>query len=481
MQSPDYYITYHKSQFKTPLEIIKKNFKNLQKLIDKQNYQINKLKSEIKAATSPSDKLPLVDKLIELQELFHAKVTQRVKQHVDYLQKFNLRLNRIRHIELLSKKYNDKKILKNMPLPPELVEFYDFEHNLIVNEFLILNKLPYSDKFNDFIDVEIINQGLKIKYEIQNSKNLKILKLWCLENKKSLKLLKVKYPNVIKSDLEFECNFQEFIELVNIGKFGDALLFARRHLLNADSLANVEKISKGSSIIWTKFLLDSIKNSQPDNSEENHLLYYLNTQTSIDFNKANKLFSYYNSITSLNKWNDLAEFFFLNFKLLYGMNRFTKLESLLNISGSVLHTKSCNEIQEKKSNFNSYIYTSRTGRNKSMIKEFLKTECPICSIDLNNILCKLPYSLQIKSNIFEHDDPVMLPNNNIYSFRKLLFYNRMQLLGRERDGDNLQGYLNISKFESVELNNMTIRHITIVDPLTNERYQVDDLRKVFPT
>ena len=69
----NFHIQTHQTQFKIPVELIKKNFKSIQKLIEKQKKQltedINKIK-KIKNLSNES-KLELIQKLIKNFEIFN--------------------------------------------------------------------------------------------------------------------------------------------------------------------------------------------------------------------------------------------------------------------------------------------------------------------------------------------------------------------------------------------------------------------------
>jgi macrophage erythroblast attacher len=507
INNPDHYICFKKAQFKTPVEILKKNFKNLQRLIERQNYLINKTLERINSSTDNKIKLDLINNLIEKQEIFDKKINIRIKQHNDNINKLIIRINKITEIKELYEKFGNlskKKLSSSKNLPKELIKFYQNENNLIIIEYLLLNdfknaiKITENLKLENFIDIEIIQQGLTIKNEIINNKNLKLLKLWCLENKKQLNLLRIQYPHLINSDIEFECNFQEFIELINVGDYGKAIVYARKNLLNNEVCQNFEKISKGSSVIWSKFIIDSI--NQKINLKDFDIFYYYNNSM-INNKSSFKILNVYTKLLSNKRWQDLGDFFLLNFKLLYGMNQFSTLETLLCIGGSVLKTKSCcshsstsniatsdkdNSDNNNNKGFEEFINKESVDSSKKIQNFINASECPICSIELNLITDTLPFSLQPKSNIFE--DPVILPNKNVYSYKQLMFFNKFKF-NNDYGKFNIDGIVgergefDINEFNlnRIEFPDLSLFKVKIQDPITNELFTIGSLEKVFPT
>ncbi|KAG0677337.1 GID complex subunit containing RING finger motif [Pichia californica] len=467
IKSPDFYINYRKSQFKTPIEVLKKNFKNLQKLIEKNNIFLNKQYNQIKKIKNKENKIELINKIIENQQVFKKRLKQRINQHNEFINRLIERLLNINKINELYNKYSGCLINIYDSLPNDLNEFYRNEINILIVEYLIrqFNPNDYSDNnnpsliimnnlnLNKQIDYDIIIQGLKIQDEIVNKKNLKLLKQWCIENKKKLLLIRENNSNLIKSDIDFECDFQEFMEKINNKKYDNALIFARENLSNRELQDKFEKLTSGTSLIWSNFVTDLLLNldSKDKNLNDPFNFYSLSSSSlKMKTNKSIDLLKKLSDNVSTNSWKELGDFFLLNFRILYGMNQIPPIETMLNIGGSVLKT--------------------------------------LCSIELNNIVNPLPYSLHLRSILF--DDPVMLPNGNVYSYSELIFYNRDKLSKIYPNNSNLfngivdnRGDLTISKFDKKNLKFPDIRFFDykITDPSTNESYFVDSLKKVFPT
>lgn len=501
IKNPDFYISLRKSQFKTPIEVLKKNFKNLQKLIEKNNQLIGKLLVNIKSTNDKNEKIKLLNKIIELQENFNKKLSIRVKQHNEYVNRLVLRIERLHYINDLYNKYShlSKKEI-DLGIPKELQEFYRTENNILIVEYLLRQYSPnnhdesnnpgilLAKKFNleKYIDIDIILQGLKIFEEIVQKKNLKLLKQWCIENKKNLKIIKDSFPELITSDIEFECDFQEFMEKINKNEYTQALIYAQKNLTNnGNAIDNFEKISKGSSVIWSKFINETLQNSLKQNKiDKNDPFSYYSADLTIS--TPNQILQVYSKLLSFAKWEELGEFFLMNFRFLYGMSQLSPLVTILSIGGSVLKTKTCihNTSSSSGVNYHNFINSS----NKQSLNKFINsTDCPVCSVELNEITEPLPYSLQTKSNIF--DDPVMLPNKNIYSYKDLMFFNREELVQRTHSSSKHKrivassGDLEIGEFVTGKLKfpDTSLFEKTIMDPMTGELITLGSLEKVFPT
>ena len=84
-------------------------------------------------------------------------------------------------------------IIRHGEVPHNALKQYNNE-----NEDLTKKGIKQAEELREkikTIDYDIIIQGIKIYDEIVINKNLKLLKQWCIENKKNLEFIKIKYPN----------------------------------------------------------------------------------------------------------------------------------------------------------------------------------------------------------------------------------------------------------------------------------------------
>ncbi|OUM52242.1 hypothetical protein BVG19_g1412 [[Candida] boidinii] len=257
LHSIDFLLKLKKSQFKIPIELIKKNLKNLNKLVEKHNHTVLKYVSSIEKLSNSNEnldkKLLLLNKLISLQESYNKKLSFRVKQHNDFVDRLIIRIKYLKtlnhtrtslikgHSKLLQDEnnnndnndnnnntndddvsnssininkaskdstsiiHNDNKTNNGMSFN-EMASYYDGEVNLLLVDYLIKMsndnytpstmesntgvKLAKFLKLDKLLDYDIILQGLNIYHEIKDRKNLKILIDWCNENKDALKLIR---------------------------------------------------------------------------------------------------------------------------------------------------------------------------------------------------------------------------------------------------------------------------------------------------
>ncbi|ODV82548.1 hypothetical protein CANARDRAFT_10452 [[Candida] arabinofermentans NRRL YB-2248] len=513
LNNVDFHLNLKKSQFKTPIEVIKKNFKNLQKLIDKQEILINKNLKLLKSGSlNKSEKLELIKKTISLQETYLKKLKVRVKSHNDFISRLQYRISKLEELKKLNESLkNDENGGGGEGDNDNLNQFYKGEVELLIVDYLLKSsiyntntsiddeltgiQLAKSLKIDKLIDYDVILQGLKIYNEIKEKKNLKILIDWCFENKKNLKLIKEKYN--LNLNIEFETYFQKFIELIKIGDVFNALNIANNYLigyLNEDEHdddnigENFEKIVQGAALLCWNLAENTDKAIADTKSQVSRkALSYYDSNIQTDYNISEN-FKNYKSLLSDDKWTKLADFFLFNFNSLYGIDQDLQICLLLSIGSSSLKTRSCKHRKkdaessndnENDVNFDDYLNLT-SDSNKDGI---LKNDCPICSIDLNELTSSLPFSHQIKTNIFEN--PVMLPNGNIYQFEKLVQFNKSQpkdIFSTKNTGGLTVEYDNEEEEESnKEITMENLELLKIKDPLNGELFDKSDIVKVFPT
>ena len=524
IKNPDHYITLHHAQFKTPIEVLRKNFKNLQKLIEKQNKHLNHLLSQ-----SP---LPIKE-MITSQETFTKKLRIRVKQHNDHVEKLKLRMDRAHRMKQLWDKYGRMTTSQlNEGVPLELLDFYREETNLLIAEYLIHtsnNFVANTDKdvddgggsniavvlakglgVSDLIDTDVIFQGLKIRDQIVNGHSLKLLKLWCIENRKNLKASREQYPERLNDggDIEFECDLQEFLQLIQSNQFDVALMYAKKYLEPFQLEEQIQKVARGGSIAWAKLML-----KDRTDSNEGYKHYYRSRGTrKASVSEVRDLTQKYMMLVSPQRWEQLGDQFISNFKALYGIEERPLLVTMLNIGGSTMKTKACKlsgnieddgkfaDIINQKGTASVHAQTDA----EKLALYYGSSKCPICSPLMKHLLNSLPYTLQTRSNIY--DDPIILPNDHIYSFRELIYLNRSdfnnQNLGVMNDvsnsdytkGDNADsiilaqivepsGKLQISPFDKskVKFSDYVARRGQLTDPVTGQSWSIRSVEKVFPS
>ncbi|CDK24571.1 unnamed protein product [Kuraishia capsulata CBS 1993] len=493
--SVDLHLQLQKSQFKIPVEVIKKNFKSIQKLVEKQSQTTNaQLKGMSAAEITRDQKLAILRKMIQTQELYQKKLAIRVEQHNELVSRLEARIAKFNELDAMKRKYDslEANSLDRETLREEMAVWYREQINLLIAGYLVKTstnssvpsntgvKLARRLKMDKLLDYDVILQGLHIYNEIKNNNNLQVLIDWCNENKKVLKKVReeaeVDDPtNSATSNsgsLDFETYFQNFIELIKKQHMYEALDIARKYLVGSvheattapsadsgktaeDEDENFKKIQSAAGLLlFNSINIDEVfkdfkHGSSSEGSKESPLAFYDPNRAA--YSKISSNFKPYKDLLSPEKWETLADFFLYNYNLIYGIEQSCEFLVMLSIGISALKTRSClghdyqlkspnvQPAEDKKRLLSKIMHLEKSGKetltdDKEIgFDEFTQAavdgrnietsvhahnNCPICSIELFQLSSLLPNSHQIKSNIFEN--PVKLPNGNIYNLEKLL-------------------------------------------------------------
>lgn len=144
--SPDSYLALRSSQFKVPLELARKNLRNIQRLNKKHTSTLRvRLKRLQNKKLSKAQKLEAIDKLINLQKSFRKEIARRAKHHNEFVSRLVVRAERLANFEDLVKearKYQNEK---------------DLEEQLGSSSSLFV------DSNNDMTDTSNRNEGVSFK------------------------------------------------------------------------------------------------------------------------------------------------------------------------------------------------------------------------------------------------------------------------------------------------------------------------------
>ncbi|KAG7899581.1 hypothetical protein KL907_004933 [Ogataea polymorpha] len=499
IHSVDFHLQLKQSQFRTPIEVLRKNFKSIQKLVEThKSYCISQIKL-IENTPNKKEKLDLIDAAIQKQEMFNYDIERRVEEHNKYISRLKIRLHKLKQFQTF---YDDhKKDLSSEEALTKYASLYREEINLLLIDFLL--KSSFMDQahldgqnsgvflakklgLDNLIDYDVILQGLEIYNEIRFHKNLKILIKWCTENKKSLK--SIQDENDPNSSLKFETYFQSFIEHVKLGELSKALEIASEYLVNfldTNVDDNLYKIASGAALLcWNRtYLNDTIQLSLNRDHERTSSFYdqSMNMVSQIQGNV-----SPLKELLEESKWSKLADFFLFNYNSIYGISQKPDLLLLLSVGSTALKTRSClrsstlSQVSTNDINFDDYLIDTRNKDGRPAIHN----ECPICSPDLYELTHDIPFSHQIKSNIY--DNPVMLPNGNIYQYDRLISksfnisgenFERSKLMPMQLSKELKDSIGILGKNESSGL----LDNYELLDPLTGEVFKREQITKVFPT
>ncbi|KAK6459571.1 CTLH/CRA C-terminal to lish motif domain-containing protein [Scheffersomyces xylosifermentans] len=498
--SLNFHIQTHSTQFRIPTELIKKNFKAIQKLIEKQKKQLTddiaKIKKNSKIPTAM--KLEMVRKLIKSFESFQKKLKLAVAKDEELQSRL---LARMEHLALLNnyclaqerpvssnkedadekepsaaKEDNDKYLdLRN----PNLITWYRDQTNLLIIDYLIksntrtdhnigillLKNLAESNpKYRKLIDFDLFESFNKVYLSIMEDHDLTLVIAWFNENRNFLKKA--------NSNLEFEINYCKFLTLIDNGDVNEAIKFSS---LNLSSYGNINNY-KSSDLPNYEHNFNRLK-------EIGGLLVYMAINEKNKAKTENIAFSSnvlinsprfheYEKLLSNERWDSLSQCFIENFTKLYGISRNYPIFIYLSAGLSSLKTKSCYHNTENTifrdasslsvSGENIYkkdlaVLTDKKYRGPNQYYKLLNkiNNCPVCSPELYRLSRNLPYA-QLITSIF--NNPFKLPNGNIYPFDKLL--------------NPSEKYLSEK--------NTLLRMGKIKDPLTREIFLIDNCIRVYP-
>ncbi|KAG7193400.1 GID complex subunit containing RING finger motif [Scheffersomyces spartinae] len=478
----NFQIKARQTQFRIPTELRKKNFKHVQKLIEKQKRQtmedIKKLEKNSLMPTSM--KLEMVRKCIKSFEQYQVKLKQAIKKDEEYCDRLNARVDNLVEVSNYTldglshgAESNDDSLkleavgTEDQILDfrnPSLISWFRNEADLLIADYLIktaknpkeniglafLNRLksttfPQIDKLIDF---DLFEQLNKVYVSIVRDHDLTLVVNWFNDNRTLLKK--------INSNLEFEINYCKFLSLVESKQLHEAVKFSEVNLSPYGIKANYQ-ISD----------LQNYENNLAKLKENGGLLLFLaveqNSNSKLKYShlclNENQRFQEYRKVFSKERWESLSRCFVDNFTTMYGIPKNYPLFIYLSAGLASLKTKSCyrnhansifnqNVVSDQAVTDRTY-YLARGPNNYYKLLEKVN-ECPVCSPELYQLSNNLPYA-QLITSVF--NEPYVLPNNNIYPFEKL------------------------SKLAAAE----SLLHTgQIRDPLTLEQFYVEQCFRVYP-
>lgn len=478
------------AQFSIPNELIKKNFKLIQKLVEKQKKQITDEIAKIKKdpTLDATQKLAIVKKIIKNFESLQRKIALAIKKDEDYRKRFRARAEYLAKLETFAfssprekgdeDEENEDKMLD---LHNEgLINWYRDITNLLIIDYLIksnnrrdsnlgiklMKRLQETSfpQIADLIDFDVYDNFNEVYLSINDDHDLEPITAWYNENRNSLKR--------INSNLQFEIHYCRYLSMVEKGDVAEAIEYCKTNLApyaiksnyNADDLVNYEQNRKrltevGAPLVYLVKLTPQTKFASERRPWDSLLK---------PFEKSSPTPMYPNfiKVSSDSRWKGLSKCFTEDFTKIYGLSNTYPLLVYLSAGISSLKTKSCYCNQQNtifKSDIgndmsldldsNSHRDLSLRGPNQYYKLLSKINQCPVCSPELYRLSQNLPYA-QLITSIF--DNPFKLPNGNIYPFDKLL------------------NPLDKSQSENV------VRKGKVQDPLTQEFFFIDDCVRVFP-
>lgn len=519
----NFHIQTHQTQFKIPVELIKKNFKSIQKLIEKQKKQltedINKIK-KIKNLSNES-KLELIQKLIKNFEIFNKKLINSIKKDEEFRSRLIARLENLQelekfviHLDVKTNKDKDKNNDNNNSSSndddksngnsestdegdkvldlhnPNLINWYRDETNLLIIDYLIksntrneenvglllLKNLSESNngKLMKLIDYDLFENFNKVFVSIIQNHDLTLIISWFNENRNALKK--------INSNLEFEINYCKFLTLIENGDINEAINYSREHLSsygnkenypdekdNLNHLINLERLkSLGGLLVFR-----SMEQQQEEDLQNSNQLTFSNKLmiNSIQFKE-------YQKLLSNERWESLSQCFIENFTKLYGITKNYPIYIYLSAGLSSLKTKSCYHNSE-----NTIFKDLNTLSSDNMDTDKLQDLSDEENIVLSDKKYRGPnyyYQLLNKINNCPVCSPELFKLSQNLPYAQLItsiFNNPFKLPnGNIYPFDKL-----LSPNDKYLLEKNTLLRLNqIKDPLTKEIFSIDNCIRVFP-
>lgn len=488
------------TQFKVPTELIKKNFKSIQKLIEKQKKatedDIRKIKNSSKLSTQL--KLALIHKNIKSFEQFSLKLQSLINKDQSYASRILARLENFKELEEFTVNRNksyteygsdgtDKRDISNVGALDEddqnldlhhmnLINWYREQTNLLIIEYLIKSNSrrdsnigiqllkcmsKTNPKLTKLIDYDLLDSFNRIYVSIVKEHDISLVISWFNENRAFLKK--------VNSNLEFEINYCKFLSLVEKGEVTEAIKFSKENLSCYGNMENYQEQER-----------ENLEENLRKLKEIGGFLIYLaigGKQTSMENSSVpfstrmithSPRYKEYEKVLSNERWDSLSKCFIDNFVNLYGISRNHPLFIYLSAGLSSLKTKSCycntensifktDELNSISQSNEPLILTDKKYRGPNYYYKLLKkiNHCPVCSPELYKLSRNLPYA-QLITSIF--NNPFKLPNGNIYPFDKLLVPSEKYLSEK----------------------NDLLRMGKVKDPLTKEEFLIDECVRVYP-
>ncbi|SCU90918.1 LAMI_0E04082g1_1 [Lachancea mirantina] len=505
--SVDFHLKLNEQSFHIPNELLKKNVRQVNKLVELEAKKLNTLFTELDSIMSTHDNASSLGKLNEIikaVEVLERKLEKRVAFEVELLNRIECRINYFKELD----------DLKNAEDADGLIMWYQRYTNLLVGDYLTRNGILYDAELQDkkeeaqqqpgkennrqkrrlsspassspppnsgvqflkqqnlenLLDYDILLTANKISKSLTNKHALSPLFSWIKENHS--------YLESKSSNLEFETRFQEYIELVKVQDYKNAIKCFQTHLVKfSDSNFEELKLASGLLVFIKNCLLTIPKKAKMDAStqgdkevskprtREGFFSFFFKHQpprssgssfavTLEDLKKKefsnNVELDRYSRVLDDSRWTSLKDIFLYEYFSMYGISHHDPLLIYLSLGISTLKTKACLQHPNTENSDNLQM-------DLFLNKEVVHTSCPVCSDEFSPIARDLPFSHHIQSSLFEN--PVMLPNGNIYDSRKL------KALASTLNDKNL----------------CQLNENQIMDPIDKKIYACSDFITMYPT
>ncbi|PIK34819.1 putative macrophage erythroblast attacher-like [Apostichopus japonicus] len=279
-----------------PYENLNKNFRNCQKVIDREVVHVVQATNELDRCLESREAtvgsvVSLIDNMVEKLTILKRKANEAISIEEDSAQVCKKRLAHLKERENCNG--SALNVWKKKRVDRMLVEYF-----LRAGYYETALKLARHSDIEDLTNISLFLVSKEVEESLQRGETVACL-CWCNSNKSKLKK--------IKSTLEFNLRVQEFIEFVKLNRREEAIAHARRYFttVEGDQLAIVRRImgllafSPGTTIPQYRKLLDGSKWQELVDQfrEENYKLFQTKYYSSTDSDARGRIISYEDSVS----------------------------------------------------------------------------------------------------------------------------------------------------------------------------------------
>ncbi|EJS43313.1 fyv10p [Saccharomyces arboricola H-6] len=464
----DFHLKLNQQLFHIPYELLSKCIKHTQAVINKETKSlhdhVNTLNEIFENNDVEHDKLALakITELIRKTDHLEKFLNMQIKSYYEILNRIKKRLEFFHELKDIKSQTTETLHDENNQIARnKLIQWYQCYTNILIGDYLTRNNpIKYNPETNehwnsgvvflkqseldDLIDYDVLLMANRISTSLLNEHDLLPLISWINENKKTL--------TKKSSILEFQARLQEYIELLKVDNYIDAIVCFQKFLLPfIQSNFTDLKLASG-LLIFIKFCNKKKLNSCSNlgfNSEEiksqnlpmtkdqifQHFFHKslpkdtsnpgMNTKN----HEKNSLiipqngnFERYLNLLDDERWSVLNNLFLKDFYSMYGISQNDPLLIYLSLGISSLKTRDCmhpsDDNEMDKGSETTIVPENETGHLQIFTLHSLKRKnCPVCSETFKPITQVLPFAHHMQSQLFEN--PVLLPNGNVYDLKKL--------------------------------------------------------------
>ncbi|CAG5120161.1 unnamed protein product [Candidula unifasciata] len=357
--------TLEHSTLKVPYELLNKQFRASQKIIDREISKFSSAAADLEKKIENSAHLTVSDvtcalsSMVDNLSVLKRKAEESIQEELGVTHVIKRRLEHLQEREMGDGQDGmPPKLWQKNRLDRMLVEYF-----LRAGYYNSALKLARHSNIEDLTNIDLFMTSKEIEDALAKSDTKPCIS-WCTDNRSKLRKM--------KSTLEFNIRKQEFVELIRENRRIDAVKFARKHFSSVEP-SQIGDIQRLMGML-------AFNSNNPDNP--------------------------YSELLSAESWNKLIlQFRQENFKL-HQLNSTSVFTATLQAGLSALKTLHC--------------YKDDTNvRNP---------DCPVCSTHMNELAQPLPFAHCANSKLVcsitgyalnEHNPPMMLPNGRIYGLKAL--------------------------------------------------------------